>query len=95
MSDKNTGDSIITKCPSCKELLVFPRNSYCYCEDCGWPDYDECEKYAYPKDGEKLESYQPSLEFFDGDRWVRSVIQFGVMRVNLFRGMYRYPINNC
>lgn len=87
-------DSIITKCPSCKELLVFPRNSYCYCEECGWPDNDECNEYAYPKEGESLEIHQPFLEFYNGEDWVKSGIQFGVMRVSNFRGLYRYPLSD-
>ena len=27
-------------CPQCNELLIFPRNSECYCEECGYPDED-------------------------------------------------------
>jgi hypothetical protein len=80
-------------CPACRETLVFPRDSYYYCEECGWPDEDFCEKYAYPKEGEKLESFQPFLEFYNGFVWVSSGIISGVVRGNNFKGMYRYPLN--
>lgn len=30
----------IINCPNCGESLVFPRDSYAYCEECGWPDED-------------------------------------------------------
>jgi len=27
-------------CPQCNDLLIYPRGSEPYCEECGWPDED-------------------------------------------------------
>ena len=75
-------------CPICNELLVFPRGEYQYCEECGWPDEDFSDEYALPQPGERLDKYQPGLEFYNGKNWVES----GVMRAtqsDSFRGLYR------
>lgn len=81
-------------CPTCKELLVFPRGSYCYCEDCGWPDEDFAKEYGYPEEGDKLEKYQPHLEFYDkaGSTWVPSGVISATMSNEHFRGLYRYVL---
>jgi hypothetical protein len=84
----------LEKCPACKELLVFPRGTHCYCEDCGWPEEDYAEEFSYPEDGDQLGDLQPFLEFFDGDKWVNSGVKFSTMRNNQFRGLYRYPFGN-
>lgn len=33
---------VIIPCPQCNSWigLKYPRDSKCYCEDCGWPDED-------------------------------------------------------
>lgn len=87
-------------CPSCKSLLVFPRDNQSYCEDCGWPEEDFNEVYEYPKDGEQLSDFQPGLEFYSVERelWFPSGIISSIMRNDNFRGLYRYlakpPMND-
>lgn len=79
-------------CPICNELLVFPREGYCYCEECGWPDEDFGGEYGYPEIGDRLESYQPGLEFFSEKYgWGSSGVITSIMKSN-FRGLYRYKI---
>ena len=82
-------DQKLTTCPICVELLVFPRGDYAYCEDCGWPDEDFEDTYGYPEVGEKLEKYQPGLEFFNGIEWVESGVNHAI-QTESFRGLYRY-----
>lgn len=80
-------------CPACKELLVFPRESYAYCEDCGWPDEDFGEEFGYPKNGDRLEQYQPSLQFYNETlgAWVPSGVITATFKDVHDRGFYRYP----
>jgi ribosomal protein S27AE len=42
---KNPATTEHPKCPRCNELLVHPRDSKSYCEECGWPyeDFDETD----------------------------------------------------
>ena len=83
----------MNNCPACKELLVFPREGYAYCEDCGWPDSDFGEEFGYPKDGQRMEVYQPHLQFFNEKKgeWVPSGLITGTMK-EVFRGKYRFPL---
>lgn len=78
-------------CPVCSSLLVYPRSSYCYCEDCGWPEVDEGGKWAYAEVGEQLEQHQPNLEVFNGKEWVKSLVTYAKLPIER-RGLYRYPI---
>lgn len=78
------------RCPICNALLIFPRGSYGYCEECGYPDEDFSEVYYYPKAGERLDGYQPGLEFYNEKigKWVTS----GVVTKTMHRddvGFYR------
>ena len=56
-------------CPICKELLVFPRDSYAYCEDCGYPDEDlaneelNTEKMFWDFDEERKRTLDERLAF--------------------------------
>jgi len=78
----------VKECPTCKALLVFPRNDSQYCEDCGWPDGDFDGVYEYPLIGEQLGDYQPDLEYFNGSEWQASGIIHG-RYTKAFRGLYR------
>jgi hypothetical protein len=50
-------------CPICKARLIFPRNSYCYCEECGWPDeVRPSEEEEQTK--EKARKWDRTLEWF-------------------------------
>lgn len=80
----------LDNCPACRQLLVFPRNGLCYCEDCGWPDEDETQEFTYPRNGEQLGDFQPFLEFYNGTSWVISGVECSSM-IGAFRGLYRYP----
>jgi len=81
----------IIDCPTCKEALVFPRGHNPYCEDCGWPDEDFGGRWIYPIVGERLEKYQPGLQFFDTRHgWQSSGVVTATMR-DSFVGFYRYP----
>lgn len=44
----------LKNCPVCKELVVFPRDSKPYCEECGWPD--DIREEACPTCGERENS---------------------------------------
>lgn len=79
---------MLTNCPICNDALIFPRDYSPYCEDCGWPDEDFNGEFIFPEIGEKLENYQPGLEFFDGEKWIPS----GIIKCKLsskFHGLYR------
>ena len=80
------------KCPACGELLVFPRVGTKYCEDCGWGDETEIEGYHYFSVGSNLEGIK-GLEFFDGEKWVKSGLLFG-SHIESLRGRYRTLIGN-
>ncbi len=81
----------MTNCPTCKSTLVFPRDLTAYCEDCGWPDEDFGEEWNYPAIGDRLEKYQPGLQFFHTEHgWVPSGVVTATMKDNLV-GFYRYP----
>ena len=79
------------KCPICNEPLVFPRGDYAYCEDCGWPDEDFDDEYTYPQIGERLEKYQPGLEFFNGEAWIKSGV-ITATQSTTFLGLYRKKV---
>lgn len=81
-------------CPTCNELLVFPRESYAYCEECGWPDEDFGGEYGYPTDGDRLEQFQPGLQFYNEKtgEWVPSGVITATFKECYDRGHYRYPI---
>lgn len=83
----------MNNCPTCNEMLVFPRGSYAYCEECGYPDEDFSEEFSYPKIGERLEKYQPHLEFYDDVRgsWVPSGVITKTMKED-DRGFYRVRV---
>lgn len=57
-------------CPICNERLIYPRDDYAYCEDCGWPDEDFDGTYGYPEVGDLLGNFE-SLEIFNGAEWIR------------------------
>ena len=80
---------MIKKCPTCRELLVFPRGHKPYCEDCGWPDSDFVGTYTYPQEGADLSRHQPGLQFYDGKKWVESGLISGHQSES-FLGLYRY-----
>ena len=82
-------------CPNCKELLVFPRNSYCYCEECGYPDEDFSGEYSYPEVGERLDGHQPRLEFYNekAGKWVNSGVVTKTMHQDDV-GFYRVRIGS-
>lgn len=83
----------MNSCPTCKELLVFPRGDSAYCEDCGWPDEDFGEEWAYPKLGERLDGHQPNLQFFNEktNQWQPSGVITATLHENCI-GLYRYPL---
>jgi len=51
------------------------------------------DEYYYPVPGERLDSYQPGLEFYSEkeDKWVPSGVKYAVMR-DSFTGLYRKRI---
>lgn len=80
----------IEECPTCKSLLVQPRDERTYCEDCGWPYEDFGEEFNYPTIGEQLSVYQPNLEFYTVVTWVKSGLISGKCSTP-FYGFYRTP----
>ena len=81
---------MIELCPICKKSVTDDN-----CLNCGWPHESFSGEYIFPKDGEKLNDYQPNLEFFSEKtfKWFKSGIINGTM-VEGFRGFYRSKVKN-
>jgi len=82
----------IKKCPSCRDLLIFPRTDTPYCEECGWPDEDFEDVFKYPRLGDDLSKLQPGLEYYSDKGWIESGIISGHLDVDHL-GFYRYKAN--
>lgn len=53
---------------------------------------DLCVEWIYPENGDRLENFQPGLEFYNEkiSKWTPSGVITATMRSEL-KGLYRYP----